>query len=118
VPLEFVAHYAPNSGLQDPGAQELSFHTVKELNNIIDHKLPGPGRPCFQRKDLIIGQERLEFYYRDMLECIRSLFGDPQFAQDLVFAPERHYTSHERKSRLYHEMYTGDWWWTIQVRPL
>lgn len=89
---------------------------MKELNNIIDHKLPG--RPCFQRKDLIIGQERLEFYYRDMLECIRSLLGDPQFAQDLVFAPERHYTSHERKCRLYHEMYTGDWWWTIQVRPL
>ena len=91
----------------------LSYHTVKELNGFIDHKLPG--RPPFRCKVVLIGQERLEFYCRDVLECIRSLFGDAQYAEDLVFAPERHYTSHERKSRLYHEMYTCDWWWTIQV---
>ncbi|KAN0103997.1 hypothetical protein V8E52_011427 [Russula decolorans] len=95
-----------------PDTLGLSYHTVKELNDLIDHKLPG--RPSFRRKELIIGQERLEFYCRDVLECIRSLFGDPQYAEDLVFAPERHYTSRERKSRLYHEMYTCDWWWTIQ----
>lgn len=94
----------------------LSYHSVKQLNDFIDHELPG--RPSFQRKELIIGKERLEFYYRDVLESIRSLLGDPQYAQELVFAPERHYTCHERKSRVYHEMYTCDWWWTIQVRDL
>jgi Plavaka transposase len=67
---------------------------------------------------LNIGGEKLEFYSRDGLECIRSLYGDPQFTQDLVFAPERHYTSRERTSRLYNEMYTCDWWWTVQVRKL
>lgn len=97
-----------------PEVLGVSYSTVKQLNSFIDHKLPG--RPTFQRKELTIGQERLEFYCRDVLECIRSLFGDPQYAEDLVFAPERHYTSHERKSRLYHEMYTCDWWWAIQVR--
>lgn len=86
------------------------------MNEFIDHKLPG--RPTFQRKELVIGKERLEFYYRDVLESIRCLFGDPQYAQELVFAPERHYTSDERKSRVYHEMYTCDWWWTNQVREL
>ena len=91
----------------------LSFHTVKQLNNFIDNKLPG--RPSFQCQEMVIGQERLDFYYRDVLECIRSLFGDPQYVQDLIFAPAQHYTTHERKSRLYHEMYTCDWWWTIQV---
>ena len=80
----------------------LSYHTVKQLNELVDYKLPG--RPSFQCKELVIGQECLEFYYRDILGCIRSLYGDPQYAQDLVFAPERHYTSHERKSRVYHEM--------------
>ena len=89
---------------------------MAQLNNFIDTKLPG--RPPFRRKELVIGQERLEFYCRDALECIRSLFGDPQYVQDLVFAPERHYIDHERKSRLYHEMYTCDWWWTIQVHDL
>jgi hypothetical protein len=65
-----------------------------------------------------IGKECLEFYYRDAVECIRSLYGDPEFARDLAFAPERHFTSHDRTSRLYNEMYTCDWWWTVQVRSL
>ena len=50
------------------------------------------------------------------MECIRSLYGDPEFTQDLVFTPERHYTTHERKSRVYNEMYTCEWWWAVQVR--
>jgi hypothetical protein len=83
------------------------------LNNIIDNKLPG--RPSFRCQILQVGDETLEFYYRDVLECIRSLYGDPEFAQHLVFAPERHYTSDERTSRIYNEMYTGDWWWSVQV---
>ena len=87
---------------------------MKQLNTFIDNNLPG--RPAFQPKEVVIGHETLEFYCRDALECIRALFGDPQFAKDLVFAPERHYSSHGRESRLYHEMYTSDWWWTIQVR--
>ena len=89
---------------------------TNQLNNIIDKQLPG--RAPFQCQVLNIGGEKLEFYSRDGLECIRSLYGDPQFTQDLVFAPERHYTSRERTSRLYNEMYTCDWWWTVQVRKL
>ena len=99
-----------------PNVLGISYNTVNELNEFIDHMLPG----ClpFRRKELVIGQERLEFYCRDILGCIHSLFGDPQYAHDLAFAPERHYMSHERKSRLYHEMYTCDWWWMVQVRYL
>src|ERR1700741_5459195 len=95
-------------------ALDLSYHNVRQLNEIIDTKLPGC--PRFKRKELDIGGENLDFYCRDVLECIRSLYGDPQFTQDLAFAPERHYTSHERASRIYNEMYTGDWWWSVQVR--
>ena len=95
----------------------LSYRTVNQLNDIIDNKLPG--RPPFQCKEFIIGDsndpEHLEFYCRDVVECIRSLYGDPQFAQDLAFAPERHYTSPEHMCRIYNEMHTGDWWWTVQV---
>ena len=57
----------------------------------------------------------MEFYSRDVIDSIRSLYGDPRFAQHMAFAPERHYTSHERTTRIYNEMYTGDWWWTVQV---
>ena len=64
---------------------------------------------------LKIGDEELDFYSRDVVECIRSLYGDPSWAQELAFAPERHYTSDARTSRIYNELYTSDWWWTIQV---
>jgi hypothetical protein len=64
----------------------LSYSNANELNAIIDSDLPG--QPPFQRKEVIIGDERLEFHSRDIIECIRSLYGDPQFTQDLAFAPE------------------------------
>ena len=92
----------------------LSYNTVKELNSIIDTKLPG--RSPFRCKIVNIGHERLEFHFRDVIECIRSLYGDPQFMHSLAFVPERHYTNSERTSRIYNEMYTGDWWWMVQVR--
>ena len=94
----------------------LSYRSVQQLNKMIDTKLPGP--PRFQRDVLYIGDEELEFYSRDVLECIRSLFGNRSWAQDMAFAPERHYTSHARTSRIYNELYTSDWWWTAQVRYL
>jgi hypothetical protein len=94
----------------------LSYNTVRQLNSIIDTKLPG--RAPFRCKIVNIGGERLEFHFRDVIECIRSLYGDLQFMHDLAFAPERHYTSPERICRIYNEMYTGDWWWMVQVRAL
>jgi hypothetical protein len=94
----------------------LSFHTVNELNETIDTNLSG----ClhFQCKTLTINGKPLEFYSRDAIECIRYLYGNPRFAQHLAFAPEWHYTSYECTTCIYNEIYTGDWWWKVQVRPM
>ena len=89
----------------------LLYRNIKQLNNIIDTKIPGC--PHFQCKELVIGYEHLKFYCRDVIECIRSLYGDPRFAQELVFAPERHYTDHERTCQIYNKIYMGDWWWLV-----
>ena len=43
------------------------------------------------------------------------LFRDPDFAPYLIFAPERHCTDKDREERVYHNMYTGAWWWFTQV---
>lgn len=75
-----------------------------------------PGRPAFQCRELVIGGETLELHFRDVLACIQSLYGDPELAQYLITAPERHYSDDERTNRIYSEMHTGDWWWTVQVR--
>ena len=94
----------------------LSYRNTREMNNIIDNNLPGP--PPFQCKELDVGKEHLQFFCRDTLQCIRSLYGDPDFMQHLVFAPERHYTNDERTCRVVNEMHTGDWWWSVQVRKI
>jgi hypothetical protein len=91
----------------------LSFSSTKELNHIIDNVLPG--RPAFQCRELVIGGETLEFYHRDVVACIRSIYSDPELVQDLVVAPEWHYTDQGRSEHVYSEMHTGDWWWAVQV---
>ncbi|KAG1855226.1 hypothetical protein F4604DRAFT_1883242 [Suillus subluteus] len=81
----------------------LSFKNTRELNKIIDNELPG--RPKFKSFDV---------YFRDIIECITALFGDLNFADFLVFAPEHHYADEDETVRLYHEMNTGKWWWNTQ----
>lgn len=55
-------------------------------------------------------------FARDILECVQALYGDPQHAQYLCFAPERHYADAEKAERLYHDINSGMWWWSTQVR--
>ena len=66
--------------------------------------------------EIELNGEKFDVYYRDVIACIRVLFSDRAFAPYLVFSPERHYTDETQQTRLYHNMYTGKWWWTTQVR--
>ncbi|KAH9075024.1 hypothetical protein EDB83DRAFT_2515877 [Lactarius deliciosus] len=91
---------------------KLSYRNTRELDAIIDQELPG--RPPFKCWDLLIGGETLHLYYRDIIQCLWSLFGDPELARDMVFTPERHYTERDRTCRVYSDMHTGDWWWAVQ----
>ncbi|KAG2151188.1 uncharacterized protein EDB93DRAFT_1224913 [Suillus bovinus] len=102
----------------------LSFKNANELNKIIrldvlvtiiDYELP-TGRPKFKREQVVVAGESFDVYYRDILECIKSLYGDPDFAKYLTFAPERHYTDEDQTVRLFHDMHTGKWWWNTQKK--
>ncbi|KIJ12604.1 hypothetical protein PAXINDRAFT_14526 [Paxillus involutus ATCC 200175] len=90
----------------------LSYKNSQELNKIIDTRLPG--RPRFQRQEIVVAGEAFDVYFRDILECIRALFGDPEFAPYLAFEPERHYADADHTTRMYHDMHTGKWWWQTQ----
>ena len=81
---------------------------------MIDNGLPS--RPPFHRYNLTVAGETVPIYMRGILECIQALYGDAEFAQHLIFKPERHYTLEEPRQRLYHDMHTGCWWWEVQVR--
>ncbi|KAL0571739.1 hypothetical protein V5O48_010221 [Marasmius crinis-equi] len=92
----------------------LSFKNTEELNKIIDTQLPG--RPVFKRAEAVVGDEAFEFYHRDVLECVRALWGDPDLSSYLIMCPERHYMDSTRQKRLFHSMHTGRWWWATQKR--
>ena len=59
--------------------------------------------------------EVLEFYSHDIIECLRALWGDPDFAEDLIVEPERLYADEDKANQIFHEMNTGEWWWETQV---
>ena len=93
----------------------LSYRNTWELNCIIDEDMSG--RPKFRCKDICIGGESFDFYFRDIVPCIRTLFGDPAFAKRLIFAPEHHYQDAGHTTQIFSEMHTGKWWWSVQVCP-
>ncbi|KAF8258346.1 hypothetical protein EI94DRAFT_1815535 [Lactarius quietus] len=111
----FITKY-PGELMAIDGVKErlcLSYKNARELNQMIDTHLPG--RPHFQRKEILVGDEVCDLYFRDILQCIRALFLDPDFGPYLKFAPERHYVNEDKDKRVYHDMYTGGWWWFTQV---
>ena len=74
-------------------------------------------RPSFQMQEVTVSGEVVTLHARDILECVQSLYGDPELAPFLIFKPQRHYheTAGCAKSRVYHDMHTADWWWEVQV---
>ncbi|THU76369.1 hypothetical protein K435DRAFT_704958 [Dendrothele bispora CBS 962.96] len=90
----------------------LSYSNTNELNLIIDNNLPS--RPAFKRQEVVVQGQVFEVYFRDILECVKALYGDAEFAPYLKFAPERHFEDESCEEQLYHDMHTGQWWWSTQ----
>ncbi|KAJ3815928.1 hypothetical protein F5876DRAFT_29486 [Lentinula aff. lateritia] len=91
----------------------LSYRNSNDLNDIIDNKIPSR-RPSFTREEVIIAGQSFDLYKRDIIECIQSLYGNPDHSQYLCFSPERHYADPDNTVRLYHDFNTGKWWWNTQ----
>ncbi|KAG2145801.1 hypothetical protein DEU56DRAFT_971548 [Suillus clintonianus] len=92
----------------------LSYKNSRELNKIIDKQLPG--RPKFRCEQIVVAGEAFDVFYRDIIKCVKALYDDPDFADFLIFAPERHYADEEQTVRLFHDMHTGKWWWDTQKK--
>ncbi|KAJ3913612.1 hypothetical protein F5877DRAFT_93124 [Lentinula edodes] len=92
----------------------LSYRNSNEVNGIIDTGLPAQC-PSFTREEVIIAGESFDLYKRDIKECIQALYGSPEHARYMCFTPERHYSDADKTSRLYHDFYTGKWWWATQT---
>lgn len=101
-----------------------SFRSAHTFFTIVDSLPTGPRWDCQMVE--ITGDindatgkplnEQVELWLRNPLECVAELIGNPAFDGYVSYEPERVYTNSTGRSRVYDEMWTGDWWWDIQVR--
>ncbi|KAF8239233.1 hypothetical protein L208DRAFT_1032773, partial [Tricholoma matsutake] len=82
-----------------------------ELNHVIDEKLPS--NPDFQHCEVIVASEAFELFSHNIIECIKALWGDVDFAEHLLVEPEQHYADVDQTIHLFFDMHTGKWWWCI-----
>lgn len=86
-----------------PGGVRWNLHEIVLTGDIMDDE----GSPR---------TEHLELWWRDPLDCIRDLIGNPVFREVMRYAPERLYEDAERESQVINEMSSAAWWWKLQVR--
>ncbi|KAJ8495203.1 hypothetical protein ONZ45_g12952 [Pleurotus djamor] len=99
-----------------------SYQTKKQLLEKIDALPPGVTWKLEQMKmrgdlqDENGGEriEELELWYRDPVECIKELVGNPMFANVMRYAPEQVFQDYLGEKEVRNEMWTGRWWWRLQ----
>lgn len=60
-------------------------------------------------------QEYFTVRYRDPIEAVKALWGEPAFSKDLVCKPAKVFRVQTEDQRIYSEMWTGGLWNAAQV---
>lgn len=60
--------------------------------------------------------DTLELWWRDPVECVCALMGNPAFQGSMVYAPEKVYTNGKCDTAIIDDAWTASWWWDTQVR--
>ena len=101
----------------------LSFDNARSFLKRVDSLYTSPAWTCemidvegdLVGEDGAVKQETVELWRRDPVECVEELIGNPALRDMMAYVPERAYTDAKGESRIYDEMWTGDWWWETQV---
>ncbi|KAI1785254.1 hypothetical protein LXA43DRAFT_976331 [Ganoderma leucocontextum] len=117
---EEPGHKAFDRFLRIPGIREslgLSYDTVRAMLELIQSIPERAGqwyvkRLSFQDRP----DQKFTIRYRNVLDGICSLWGDPALSKHLVYKPRHVFTDATRQKRIYSEMSTGNWWHAIQSR--
>ncbi|KAG1844084.1 hypothetical protein DFJ58DRAFT_731389 [Suillus subalutaceus] len=102
-----------------PGVQErlgLSYHNTRALHKSLDVI---PPRAEWHSKKLAFEDrpnDEYNKYYRNPIDAIQSLLGNPVHAKDIVYRPKKIFRDHTKSVRIYNEMWSGKWWHAIQNR--
>ncbi|KAJ3967517.1 hypothetical protein EV361DRAFT_973150 [Lentinula raphanica] len=117
---EKVSQSSFNRLLKIPQLKErlgLSFDNARSMLNKVD-QLPDRCGPWFVKQLSFKDRPQEEFTvrYRDPVEAIRALWGDPSLAKDLVYQPGKLFRRSKctEDERIYSEMWTGSFWHAVQ----
>lgn len=94
----------------------LSYRNIAGLHKNVDNLRARAGEwkvRCLRFKDK--PEDEYIFRYRDVIEAIKSLWGDPALASHLVYRPRKVFKDSSKSTRMYSEMWDGKWWDIIQV---
>ena len=58
----------------------------------------------------------IKYWSREIITTMRWLMGQPAYAENLIYVPQRCFNSDTLPKRLYTEMYTVHWWWETKAR--
>ncbi|KAI0682454.1 hypothetical protein BC835DRAFT_1311511, partial [Cytidiella melzeri] len=104
--------------------EALSFKDKRAFFAKIDELPRGPKWQCEMIK--VTGSEKdaegnsrekvelVELWKRNPVDCIKELIANPLLAEHMRFRSERLYENEDRKWPIFSEMWTGEWWETIQ----
>lgn len=82
-----------------------------KVDSIPDRATWKTAKLCFRDRE----EEEHLVRYRDIIEAIKALLGNPAYAKDIVYRPKRIFTDRSKSKRIFSEMWTGVWWNAIQV---
>ena len=94
----------------------LSFRSAKDLRSRAEMLPSGPPWMCKQLQTEYPTKNKIYLYYRDPVECLRSLLRSPLLKDHLDFTPRRLFENAEKLVRVYTEWLSGDAAWSMQVR--
>ena len=86
-----------------PQGSEWFHEIIQSVGNVRDDN----GEPVI---------EELELWRRDPVECVKELIGNPAFDGKMAYAPEQVFANIAEEEQIRDEMWTGEWWWNMQVR--
>lgn len=90
----------------------IGVDTVDQLWELLLHCQTGMTGDWIQDEIELLGTKRT-FWRRDPMAAVQYLMGNPAFQASLCYCPQKEYDPNNE--RVYHEMWSGDWWWRTQV---
>ncbi|KAG1834650.1 hypothetical protein F4604DRAFT_1944865 [Suillus subluteus] len=114
-----IGHKSFDRLMAIPGVAEklgLSYQNIRGLHKIVDAV---PPRATWKKRELWFKndpEDKHIVHHRDPLEAIKTLLGNPAHAEHVVYRPKKIFSDASKSKRIYNEMWTGDWWNTVQDR--